>query len=262
MIDVDGAWADAALRSTGLAEASLLLSRVEAGGAAPLLAVRPNASLYPASMIKTPIAAALGARWAAGSLSRDDRMPVEAANLTANDAPSPLVEGYRARLDELAELMLTRSDNVATNVLIDVLGRESITAFAREAGLPGTAVRCKVSGSLPLIEEPGTQGRNAHPPAEAARLFEAIALDRLPESAWLRDLLARQEWNGKLSGGLAPGDRFAHKTGDTDDVSHDGGILTTATGRRYVVVVYAPTPSPDGDDPRFAELMRALRAHL
>jgi beta-lactamase class A len=263
--------AEAALARAGLGGASLVVRRLPPPGvvAAPgatgtvlLASIRPYAPFSPASMIKVPIAAALTARWAAGTLRPADRVTVAPANMTANDAPSPLTPGYEATLDELARLMLTRSDNVATNVLVDVLDRERITGYCASLGLRSTAVRRKLSGSLPLIDDPGASGRNAHPAGDAADLFAAIALDEVAGSAWLRDVLAGAEWNGKLNGGLRDGDRFAHKTGDTDEVSNDGGILSTAEGARYVVVVYAPVASGDGDDPRFAEVMRELRVHL
>ena len=246
----------------GLGDASLVLTGLEGGAARRLAGVRVDAALSPASMIKVPIAAALAARWAAGTHRTSDEVAVDPANLTPNDAPSPLVPGYRARLDELGRLMLTRSDNVATNVLIDVLGREAITDYCADLGLRATAVRRKLSGSLPLIDDPGATGRNSHPAADAALLFESIALGRVPGADWLFETLAAAEWNNKLNGGLDDGDRFAHNTGDTDEVSHDGGILTTVEGRRYVLVVYAPVSSPDGDDARFAALMRRLRATL
>jgi beta-lactamase class A len=245
--------------AAGLGSASLVLISIEGGGRA---AVASDAPLSPASMIKVPIAAALAARWAAGAGSPDDRTEVGPEHMTANDAASPLVVGYAARHEELGRLMLVRSDNVATNVLIDVLGRGRINALAAAWGLAGTAVRRKLSGSLPLIDDPEATGRNAHPAGDAARLFELIARDAVPGGAWLRDVLAAQEWNGKLNLGLQPGDRFAHKTGDTDEVSHDGGILTTAAGKRYVLVLYTALRSPDDRDERFGDFMRALRPHL
>ena len=57
-------------------------------------------------------------------------------------------------------------------------------------------------------------------------------------STSLRATLSRQHFNGKLAAGLREGDRFEHKTGGTDNVSHDGGILRTAEGRAYVIVEY------------------------
>jgi beta-lactamase class A len=244
----------------GLADAPKERS-IAAGGR---LAIELDADryLYPASMIKTPIAAALTTLWATGELRPGDPVEVREANMTANDLASPLVPGYVATLEEAGALMLTRSDNVATNVLIDVIGRERATRLATAAGLEATAVRRKLSGSLPLIDDPQATGRNTHPARDAALLFEAIALDRVPGAAWLHATLLEQEWNEKLSAGLRPGDRFAHKTGDTDEVAHDGGILDLEDGARYVIVVYTALESSPAADARFAEFMAALRGLL
>jgi len=245
--------------TAGLREPSLVLRSLDGAREVELDAERP---LYPASMIKTPLAAAALALAAAGKLELKGAVTVEEQNMTANDLPSPLVPGYRARISELIDLMITQSDNVATNVLIDVVQRERATALLHELGFSETAIRRKLSGSDPLIDDPGASGRNTHPAHEAARLFEELAHERLPLSSILLDALARQRWNTKLSRGLSPGDRFAHKTGDTSEVSHDGGILTTANGRSYVLVVYTSMPSSDEVDASFAAFMRALRPHL
>jgi len=217
--------------------------------------------LAPASMIKVPIAATLCESWAQGESQPEQRVEVGRENLTANDLPSPLVPGYRANLEELGRLMLTRSDNVATNVLIDFLGRERISERCRAWGLAATAVRRKLSGSLPLIADPGASGRNAHPARDAAALFERIARSEAAGSSWLLQTLFAQEWNDKLSGGLDEGDRFAHKTGETSDVSHDGGILVLPDGRRYAIVAYTALPPESGSD-RLSRFMRGLRPHL
>ncbi len=217
--------------------------------------------MAPASMMKVPLAAAVTKLWLDGIVHAEDRVTVSAANLTVNDAASPLAEGYSARLDELLHLMIARSDNVATNVLIDVVGRSRATAFAQSWGLKATAIRRKVSGSLPLIADPQATGRNAHSAGDAAALFALIAQNRIAGSDRLFAALAAQEWNEKLSPGLRKGDRFAHKTGDTDEVSHDGGILD-AGDSRFVLVVYTALPSSDEANARFARFMRLLRPHL
>jgi beta-lactamase class A len=246
----------------GLTAASIVLRRLPDPGPGYEVSVNPTAALAAASMIKVPIAAALSRLWLEGIFRPEDRAAIVEANMTANDAASPLVPGYRARLDELGWLMLTRSDNVATNTLIDLIGRGRATAFARGWGLTQTAIRRKLSGSLPLIDDPEAQGRNAHPAGEAALLFTKIAASTIPGSDWLREALAAQEWNTKLSGGLEEDDRFAHKTGDTDEVSHDGGILELPSGARFVIVVYTALPSSPENDARFARFMRTLRPQL
>lgn len=250
------------LASSGLRDASLVVRPLGAQAGTAAVEVDPDRALYPASMIKTPLAAAVLRRAAAGEIDLAAQVPIEPQNMTANDLPSPLVPGYRARVDELVDYMITQSDNVATNVLIDVAGRERATSLLHELGLAGTAIRRKLSGSDPLIDDPQATGRNTHPPREAAALFQALARGALPHAALLRGALERQRWNSKLSAGLRPGDRFAHKTGDTSEVSHDGGILTTAAGRSYVVVLYTGMPSSDDVDARFANFMRGLRTFL
>jgi beta-lactamase class A len=248
----------AAARAAGLRDLAFILEPLD-GAAVRLDDERP---LYPASMIKTPLAAAVLALVERGDLGLDDRVPIETANMTANDLASPLVPGYRAALSELIELMIARSDNVATNVLIDVAGRDRATELLRGWGLAGTAVRRKLSGADPLIDDPEATGRNTHPAPDAAALFRLLARRALPHAAVLLGALERQHWNAKLSAGLFAGDRFAHKTGDTSEVSHDGGILTTESGRRYVVVAYTGMPSSDDADARLGAFMRALRPSL
>ena len=143
-------------RRSGLRSPSVVIVPVTPPGPRiELAALRP---LYPASMIKVPVAAALADRWSSGEISRDDPVTIDARNMTENDLPSPFVPGYRATTEELCRLMISRSDNVATNTLIDVLGRERITAFARARGLSETYVGRKLSGSLPLIADPAPRG--------------------------------------------------------------------------------------------------------
>ncbi len=248
--------------AAGVTAPSLVLEPL-AGTAGPRVFLAPDAPLYPASMIKVPIAAALALAYEERRYAPTDRVRVEAENVTTNDAESPFVLGYEGTLDEAARAMLSASDNVATNLLIDVLGRAWIGTVCREKlGLAATAVRRKLSGSLPLIDDPDATGRNAHPAADAAKLFSAIARERSGRFGFIYDALAAQVWNDKIPAGLRPGDRFAHKTGDTDEVSHDGGILTLADGRTYVLVVYSSLPSTPESDARIANFTRMLREAL
>jgi beta-lactamase class A len=223
------------------------------------------AAYYPASMIKTPLALAAYTLVQEKKLALDSSFEVAESNMTTNDKPSPLVPGYRSPLSELIDLMITRSDNVATNMLYDIVDRDRATEIVQQRyGLTNTAFRRKLSGSLPLIHDPKWDGvyRNTHPVSDAARLFELIARERVPFAYELRRVLERQEWNNKLSEGLLRGDRFAHKTGDTDEVTHDGGILETADGKSYAIVLYSGMESNDENNAKFGDFMVMLRSHL
>ncbi|MEO9026453.1 MAG: serine hydrolase [Candidatus Tumulicola sp.] len=251
-------------RDAGLAPASAVVLSLDAPVSATVL--DPDRPFYPASMIKVPLVAATLAALAGGlPTALVTRVAVTEANMTANDTASPLQPGYRATLRELMQLSIAHSDNVATNVLFDVVGRGRATELARDLlALPATEFHRKLSGSDALIADPQWDGehRNSHPAGDAARLFAAIADGAVAHAALLREMLAAQHWNDKLSEGLRPGDRFLHKTGDTQEVTHDGGILVTQEGRRYVVVAYVGLPSTPEHNARFAPFMRAVRELL
>ncbi|MEA2718479.1 MAG: beta-lactamase class [Candidatus Eremiobacteraeota bacterium] len=257
-------------QQTGLGDAQIHVRKLPVAGAR-LRAVHGDQlwsrddgrTIYPASMIKVPLAVAVAMAIADGRRRWDTRVDVDARNATFNDAPSPIVPGYSATVEELVTYMLQRSDNVATNQLFDALGRERATADIQALGYPDVFFRRKLSGTLPLIDDPEATGRNAFSASDAATLFTAIAEDRVPEAPALRRMLATSWWDVKLSRGLEPGDAFAHKTGDTDETSHDGGILTLADdSSRWVVVVYTELPSSEENDLRFGAFMRALRPRL
>lgn len=229
---------------------------------------RADANIYPASVIKVAIMAEAYHQYAGGSLAPEQTVIISSANQTTTSESTPFVPGYRATVQELVELMITRSDNIATNQLLDVLRRETITAYMHELGLPTFLMARKLSGSEPLIVDPETIGRNRLPPEEIGRLLTLIARDQIPGAAAQRDILGRCGHDEKLVPGLAPGDRFMHKTGETDEQSHDAGILVTAQGRSYAIVLYTtPEPSPDRADathvdPLMTAWMRAMRLTL
>jgi beta-lactamase class A len=242
-----------------LDRAAVVVEPLDGRGAASTY--RANRPLYPASMIKVPLVAAALMLHARGRVAA--RVRVSAANLTQNDGASPFAPDYDATIEELCTLAITRSDNIATNELFDLVGRERASRLVREElGLRDTGFRRKLSGGHPLVRDAAQTGRNTFPASDAATMFRAVANDAFAGAAFLCGLLERQEWNTKLSAGIRAGDTFAHKTGDTETVSHDGGILTTALGRRFIVVVYSGSPSSEATDARFAAFMRDVRAIL
>ena len=230
--------------------------------------VRSEANIYPASVIKVPIMADVFHRYAHGELRPDDRVLVTESNQTATSGPAPFVPGYVATISELVDLMITHSDNVATNQLIDVLRRERVTEYMHDLGLNTFLLGRKLSGSEPLLDDPEKVGRNRLPAVEIARLLMLIAHDSIDGAREQREILQRCVHNEKLASGLLPNDVFMHKIGETSDVSHDAGILVTADGKSYVVVLYCDVePAADDADavhanPFMVRWMRAVRAQL
>lgn len=232
-------------------------------------AYRADEVIYPASVIKVPIMAEAFRQSEAGELRLDDVVTVAQANQTTTwGGESPFHAGAKATVRDLVDRMITHSDNVATNQLFDVLRRERVTAFMHELGLPTFFLGRKLSGSEPLIVDDAMTGRNRLPPHEIGKLLTLIATDAVPGAAEQREILRRCLHNEKLVPALRDGDVFMHKTGETSDLSHDAGILKTAQGKTYVVVLYT-NPESRGDDteadhvnPQMTEWMRSVRTRL
>lgn len=232
-------------------------------------AYRADEVIYPASVIKVPIMAEAFRQSEAGELRLDDVVTVAQANQTTTwGGESPFHAGAKATVRDLVDRMITHSDNVATNQLFDVLRRERVTAFMHELGLPTFFLGRKLSGSEPLIVDDAMTGRNRLPPHEIGILLTLIATDAVPGAAEQREILRRCLHNEKLVPALRDGDVFMHKTGETSDLSHDAGILKTAQGKTYVVVLYT-NPESRGDDteadhvnPQMTEWMRSVRTRL
>ena len=144
--------------------------------------------------------------------------------------------GERVAIRELLRLMITRSSNLATNELIEVVGAANVTAAARSLGATRTSVLRGVEDQKAF--DAGMI--NTTTAADLAILLAAIENGRVlsPESsALMRDILLAQEFNSKIPAGLPPGTRVAHKTGEITAVSHDAAIVYPAGRRPYVLVV-------------------------
>jgi len=250
---------EVAAARAGLMPHAIVIKRLDR--AIPAIEIDPDRYLYPASMIKTPLAVAAFTLVQNGEITLDQQYTVTQSNMTANDKDSPMVTGYIAPLHQIIELMITHSDNVATNMLFDIVGRERATRIVQQQyGLTHTGFYRKLSGSEPLIVDPlwDKVHRNAHSAGDAAKLFEMIAREQVPFAFMLREILARQTFNNKLSAGLNPGDHYAHKTGDTGEVTHDAGILDTEKGAAYVIAVYTGLESTDANNARFGPFMSEI----
>ena len=247
-------------KQAGLIPGSIVLDDL----AGARIAVDADAPIYPASIIKVPLVAAALILVEANELDLAMPVTISERNMTANDAESPLVPGFLTTLEDLCERAIGRSDNVATNELFDLIGRDRATSLVHDIGLANTHFARKLSGSDPLIVDAEWDGssRNRHPASDAAKLLRSIARNEYPWSSQIAAMLHAQAWNDKLSPGLLPGDTFAHKTGDTSEVTHDAGILRTHDGRVYVLVVYAAIESNEANNARFGAFMRALRPLL
>jgi len=209
-----------------------------------------NLRFHAASTMKVPVMIQLFRDADAGLLQLDDSLTVHMAFPSLvegqafvvgrkDDSDSTLYawEGRNRSVRDLLELMITRSSNLATNILIERVGAARAQTSARALGAWSIQVLRGVEDGLAY-----RAGLNNTTTArDLGVLLLAIAQGRAASRAACDSMLAilgRQEFNEGIPAGVPPGTRVAHKTGWVGEVVyHDAAIVYPAHGAAYVLTV-------------------------
>lgn len=111
----------------------------------------------PASLIKLPIAIALLDKVNAESLDLDSKLYIDPDNFTENALGATIEVDKEYPLVQVMDRMIDESNNIATNQLIDYVGRDDIAKTLAEQGYQDTFVDHKLAGDRILPPNPGTQ---------------------------------------------------------------------------------------------------------
>lgn len=204
---------------------------------------------HAASTMKVPVLIQLARDVDSGRTGWDDSVPIRNSFVSivdgspftldpADDSDSSLyaLEGRPVPQRRLAELMIERSSNLATNLLIARLDPVRVNATAHRLGADSIQVRRGVEDDKAY--ERGLN--NTTTARDLATLLAAIEQRRAASPAGtteiLRMLLA-QEFNEGIPAGLPRGVRVAHKTGSITALLHDAAIVYPAGRAPYVLVV-------------------------
>lgn len=232
-----------------------------------------------ASTFKIAVAGAILTRVDAGELRLDQMIAVDPKLLVqsagiAEQTPHP---GVSLSLLNLLELMLTRSDNTATDVLTaQAGGPAAVTAWLRRQGITGQRVDGDTAHLLYRVLDvtpgPGTYRENveaafaADPAKRAANkarvpnaafnadprdsttpeamvaLLQRIRAGRAVSAASTKTLIEVMErchtGDARLKGLLPPDTVVAHKTGTVKSVANDVGLVTLPDGGQFAIAVY------------------------
>jgi beta-lactamase class A len=227
-----------------------------------------DAPVSVASVIKVAFAIAFAREVAAGRLDGRERVEVPAelrlgGSGTAGFRDTPLIS-----LRDLARLMLTVSDNAATDIVLDRTGRDAVTAVLAELGLHATHLRSdmasmhrRVVAELGLDPDRDLDAQlaqadpdavralawldpayaNAATPRDTTALLAAIWSDRAgpPQAcAFVREVMGEQVSTQRLASGFGPEVAVAGKTGTLPGVRNEAGVVALPDGRRVAVAVF------------------------
>lgn len=234
---------------------------------------------HAASTIKVAVLVGLFAAIEEGRFRLDDRLHVRNRFPSVLDATAYAIASSRdadgevhaaigklMRLGRLAEAMIATSSNLATNLLLDVVGVEAARRAVERLGVSG----------IELVR--GVEDEAAHQAGIDNRVtangligvFRAIEERRAvsPEASdAMLAILQKQQFRSGIPAGVpepARGEaRFAHKTGETSTVTHDAGLVYLPDRPPYALAILTEwAGDAGGRRETVARLSQAVYAHL
>jgi beta-lactamase class A len=189
-----------------------------------------------ASSIKIAILAELYRQAQQGKVKLTDFYTLEQADLVGGSGiSSVLTPGMtRLTLGDVAGLMISVSDNSATNVIIDRLGMENVNALVDSLGLTHTRLRRKM-----MDLKAAAEGReNVATPREMMLLLENLYRGKVLNQQMTENFfhLLSVHKESYIPRNLPEDLKVANKPGELEGVRNDSGIVF-AGKRPYVISV-------------------------
>jgi beta-lactamase class A len=221
--------------------------RPVAGAAGGQILINPDVTYHAASTMKVPVMIELFRQVDAKIIALDEQIPVsnvfhsivDGSEFTLETSEAADGAAYRAlgktlSIADLCQEMITKSSNLATNILIEKLGVERIKTTIARLRAPGMNVLRGVEDQKAF-----DKGMNNTTTARALMtLLTAIANHTAVSDVSCRtmeQILLEQEFNAGIPAGLPKDVKVGHKTGTITGIHHDAGIVYAA--EPYVLVV-------------------------
>jgi len=183
-------------------------------------------ALMPASVIKLPIFLHYLELAAEGKADPKEKILCTDGDIVGGSGALQAFHGdHYVSLETLWELMITLSDNTATNILINHAGRETFVQAFPKMGLTAT----KLNRILFDAEASARGIENSTSAYEMGMLLEQVYRRTFVDkktSEYAEYILARQQFDTKIPGLICDENvRIAHKTGSDDGITNDVGLV-------------------------------------
>ena len=165
--------------------------------------------------------------------------------------------GKTMSVRDLAYWMITKSSNLATNLLVDIVGIATIQQALDEMDIDGIRILRGVEDQAAF--EAGLNNEvTANGLLKLLRLIaEAKAVSQHACEEMLKIMLDQQYRSG-IPAGLPKAARVAHKTGNISTVHHDAGIVFLENRKPYVLVILTQFPAEQGRGTAVADVSRDI----
>ena len=179
------------------------------------------------------------------------------ADRDANSAVHDAI-GKMMRISDLALHMIATSSNLATNLLLDLVGLDTVQRALDELAIDGIDIRRGVED-----ERAFEHGINNRVTADGlVQLLRLVAEERAFSPELSREMLAilhAQEFRNGIPARLPSAVRVAHKTGEISTIAHDAGVVYPPNRNPYVIAVLTEWASEGtGRKATIAEVSQAV----
>lgn len=204
---------------------------------------------HAASTMKTPVMIEVFKQCAEGRFSLSDsivvanefRSIVDGSTYSLNptgDSEQELYNriGGKETLAALVYKMIIASSNLATNIVVELVGAGKVTQTMSELGAKNIRVLRGVEDSKAF--EKGLN--NTVTAYDLMLIYEKMAAGEIVNhnaSQAMIAILSDQQYNTIIPARLPSNIKVAHKTGNITGVLHDSGIIFLPDGRKYVLVL-------------------------
>lgn len=165
--------------------------------------------------------------------------------------------GKTLSVRELAYWMITKSSNLATNLLVDVVGIETIQHALDELDIDGVRVLRGVEDQAAF-----NAGLNNEVTANGLlKMLRVIAEGKAYSEKASQEMLSimlDQQYRSGIPAGLPKAARVAHKTGNISTVHHDAGIVFLEGRKPYVLVILTQFSADTGRGTAVADVSRDI----
>ncbi len=211
-----------------------------------VIAMGADEKFETASTIKTYILVSLFDEIEKGRASLEDMLTYQRKHVVDGSGVLVSMEpGAVMRAKDVATLMIIVSDNIATNMMIDYLGIDTINRCIQRLGCRDTILHNPID-----FEKYDRLGTTT--PRDYASIFVRMARGKLlsPQSdARMVEILKKQHYNSMITGNFPPvymdpdntDDvliRVASKSGSMNACRNDGGIIYTPYGSYVLVMLH------------------------
>lgn len=171
--------------------------------------------------------------------------------------------GKTMQVRELARHMIVTSSNLATNLLIELVGADAIRHALHELGLDqGIDFVRGVEDTLAWQQEINNRVTANGLLAALRMIAEERAISR-DASRHMLDILHGQEFRRGIPAGLPGEARVAHKTGEISTVAHDAGVVYLPDREPYVLVILSEwDAATSGRQNAIAAISRSVYQHV